>query len=500
MSEAITQQQCQNMLANLELPTRAFINGKYVDALSGKTFTTLNPATGKPLAQIASCAAEDIDSAVQAGRSAFEAGVWSKMAPADRKKVMCRWADLIEDNLMELAIIESIESGKPVGECYAVDLPETVNAIRFHAEAADKLFDQVTPTGRDTLSLVTREPAGVVGVVLPWNFPALMAGWKLGPALITGNSVIAKPAKLTSMSTLFMAELAHQAGLPAGVLNVVPGSGASAGGAIGLHPDIDVVAFTGSTEVGRMFLEYSARSNLKEVLLECGGKNPQIVMPDIADLDAVAEQIVASAFWNMGENCSAGSRLLVHSSIKERLLEKMLQRLDQWKTGNPLDPENQLGALIDEGHMNKVLSYIDKAKQEGCRLVAGGGRLFPESGGYFVAPTIFDNVTNDQTIAQEEIFGPVLAVITFDTEDEAVQIANDTCYGLAASLYSNDLNVAHRVSAAIRAGTVSVNCFSEGDMTTPFGGYKLSGFGGRDKSVFAHDQYCQLKTTWIQLK
>jgi len=500
MTAAITQQQCEKALADLKLPTQAFINGEFVDAISGKTFTTLNPATGQPLAEIASCDAGDIDRAVAAARSAFESGVWSKMAPADRKNVLCRWADLIEDNLMELAVLEALESGKPVGECYAVDLPETVNAIRFHAEAADKLFDQVSPTGSDTLSLITREPAGVVGVVLPWNFPALMAGWKLGPALITGNSVVAKPAKLTSMSTLLLAELAHQAGLPDGVLNVVPGSGAGAGGAIGLHPDIDVAAFTGSTEVGRMFLEYSARSNLKEVVLECGGKNPQIVMGDVDDLDSVAEQVVASAFWNMGENCSAGSRLIVHSSIKDQLLEKVVQQLEQWQTGDPMNPDNLLGALIDEGHMHKVLSYIDKAKDEGCRLVTGGEQLHIESGGYFVAPTIFDEVTNDQTIAQEEIFGPVLAVISFETEEQAIRIANDTCYGLAASLYSDNINVAHRMAAAIRAGTVSVNCFSEGDMTTPFGGYKLSGFGGRDKSVFAHDQYCQLKTTWVALK
>lgn len=500
MSNIINKELCEGLASDINFPTKAFINGQFVDALSGKTFTTLNPANGQPLAEIASCDAKDVDLAVNVARDTFESGVWAKMPPADRKKIMCKWADLIEDNLLELSVLESLDSGKPVGECYHVDLPETANAIRFHAEAADKLFDQVTPTSSATLSLITREAAGVVGIVLPWNFPALMAGWKLGPALITGNSVVAKPAKLTSMSTLRLAELAHEAGIPAGVLNVLPGSGAGAGGAIGLHNDIDVVAFTGSTEVGRMFLEYSAKSNLKEVILECGGKNPQVVMSDAGDLDEVAENVIASAFWNMGENCSSGSRLLVHSSIKDQLMAKMLEQLSGWVTGNPLNPDNKLGALIDENHMHKVLSYIDIAKQEGCNLVVGGEQLETKSGGYFVAPTIFDGVTGEHTIAKEEIFGPVLAVMTFETEAEAIKMANDTCYGLAASLYTNDLNQAHRMSAAIKAGTVSVNCFSEGDMTTPFGGYKQSGFGGRDKSVLAHDQYCQLKTTWIQLK
>ena len=357
----------------------------------------------------------------------------------------------------------------------------------------------MTPKGAGTLGMIVREPIGVVGAVLPWNFPSMMAGWKLGPALITGNSVVLKPAELTSLSTLRLAELAFEAGIPAGVLNVVPGLGHEAGKAIGLHPDIDMTTFTGSTEVGRLFVEYSARSTLKRVTLECGGKNPQLVMGDAKDIPTIASNVLAAAFWNMGENCSAGSRLIVHRSIKDALLKEVVQQLEEWVTGDPLNPEIRLGALIEEAHMNKVLEHIEKAKAEGYEVLAGGTRLYAETGGYFVAPTIFDNVDPKAGIAVDEIFGPVLAVIPFDTEEEAIAIANDTCYGLASSLWTSDLSAAHRISSAIRAGTVSVNCFSEGDITVPFGGYKQSGFGGRDKSIHAHDQYCELKTTWIQV-
>lgn len=500
MTDSLTQDTITQQRERLEYRNLAFIDGRFVAACTGETFETLNPATGELLTRVAACDGADVDLAVQAARRAFEAGVWSGLAPDGRKAIMQRFADLIEANCLELAVLEALEAGKPVGECYNVDIPDTANTIRWHAEAADKLHDAVTPTDKSVLSIVKREPIGVVGAVLPWNFPAMMAGWKLGPALVTGNSVVLKPAELTSLGTLRLAELAHEAGIPAGVLNVVPGLGHVAGRAIGLHPDIDLAAFTGSTEVGRKFLEYSAASNLKRVVLECGGKNPQVVMPDVSDLKTVANNVLAAAFWNMGENCSAGSRLLVHRSVKDALLDEILVQLEaDWRTGDPLDPEVQLGALVEQAHMDKVLAYIEQAKAEGLTVVAGGTRLREESGGYFVAPTIFDEVPKDAAVACEEIFGPVLAVVPFDTEEEAIAIANDTCYGLAASLWSDDLNTVHRMSAAIRAGTVSVNCFSEGDITTPFGGYKQSGFGGRDKSVYAHDQYCELKTTWIQL-
>ena len=494
-TEAITQQ-----VDRLEYRNLAFIDGQFVPALSGETFETLNPATGELLSRIAACDAEDIDKATQVARRVFQSGDWSQLAPAERKATLLRFADAIEANCFELAVLEALEAGKPIGECFNVDIPDTANTIRWHAEAIDKLYDEVAPTSKDVMATITREPIGVVAAVLPWNFPAMMAGWKLGPALATGNSVILKPSELTSLSTLRLAELALEAGIPSGVFNVVPGLGHAAGKAIGLHPDIDLVAFTGSTETGRRFLEYSAASNLKRVVLECGGKNPQIVMPDITDVKAVASDVLAAAFWNMGENCSAGSRLIVHRSVKDKLLDEMLRQLDaDWPTGSPLDPSVQLGALIEKAHMEKVMGYIERAKAEGLAPVAGGQRLSEETGGYFVAPTIFDEVPATASIAQEEIFGPVLAVVPFDTEEEAIRITNDTCYGLAASLWSENLNTVHRMSAAIRAGTISVNCFSEGDITTPFGGYKQSGFNGRDKSLHAHDQYCELKTTWIQL-
>ncbi|WP_212631912.1 aldehyde dehydrogenase [Pseudomonas sp. KB-10] len=499
MSDALTRSAINEQIERLEYRNQAFINGRFVPARSGTTFNTLNPATGKVLTEVAACDAEDVDAAVQAARAAFEAGVWSRLAPAERKAIMLRFADLIDANRLELAVLESLEAGKPVGECFGIDIPDTANTIRWHAEAGDKLYDAISPSNPGNVGMIRREPIGVVGAVLPWNFPCMMAGWKLGPALITGNSVVLKPAELTSLATLRLAELAFEAGIPAGVLNVVPGLGHTAGKAIGLHPDIDLAAFTGSTEVGRLFLEYSAKSNLKRVVLECGGKNPQVVMDDAGDLSAVASNVLAAAFWNMGENCSAGSRLIVHRSIKDALLEELQSQLADWVTGDPLDPAVRLGALIEQAHMEKVLSHIAQAKAEGSKLITGGVRLHEQSGGYFVAPTIFEVDSNAASVAQEEIFGPVLAVITFDTEEEAIAIANDTCYGLAASLWTANINTAHRVAAAIRAGTVSVNCFSEGDICTPFGGYKQSGFGGRDKSVYAHDQYCELKTTWIQL-
>ncbi|UTW08831.1 aldehyde dehydrogenase [Pseudomonas benzenivorans] len=499
MTDALTRSAIDQQLERLEYRNLAFINGRFVAARSGATFATLNPATGQVLTEVAACDAEDIDAAVQAARAAFDAGVWSKLAPAERKAIMLRFADLIDANRLELSVLESLEAGKPVGECFGIDIPDTANTIRWHAEAGDKLYDAISPSSPGNVGMIRREPIGVVGAVLPWNFPCMMAGWKLGPALITGNSVVLKPAELTSLATLRLAELAFEAGIPAGVLNVVPGLGHTAGKAIGLHPDIDLAAFTGSTEVGRLFLEYSAKSNLKRVVLECGGKNPQVVMGDAGDLSAVAGNVLAAAFWNMGENCSAGSRLIVHRSLKDALLKEMLSQLEDWATGDPLDPSVRLGALIEEAHMAKVLGHIEQAKAEGCKLVTGGVRLHAESGGYFVAPTIFEADSNAASVAQEEIFGPVLAVIAFDTEEEAIAIANDTCYGLAASLWTANINTAHRMSAAIRAGTVSVNCFSEGDICTPFGGYKQSGFGGRDKSIYAHDQYCELKTTWIQL-
>ncbi|MEX3667478.1 aldehyde dehydrogenase [Paraburkholderia phenoliruptrix] len=483
----------------LSLDGRAFIAGARCPAASSETFGTLNPSTGQLLAEIAKCDTKDIDRAVAAARDAFESGVWSKAAPAARKAVLLRLAALIEEHAEELALLEALEAGKPISECMGLDIPESAACIRWHAEVTDKRYDALSPSGAGVVSMITREPMGVVGAVLPWNFPALMLAWKIGPALSVGNSVIVKPAEQTSLSTLRIADLALEAGVPAGVFNVVTGFGESAGQALGRHGDVDLIAFTGSTETGKRFLHYSADTNLKRVVLECGGKNPQVVLPDVANLDAVAEQAVAAAFWNMGENCSAGSRILVPSSLKAQLLEKITAVLENWKTGDPLDPDVKLGALIEEKHYEKVLAHIEKAKAEGAHLVCGGRATRTETGGWFVEPTIFDNVTPRMSIAREEVFGPVVCFIEYTDIDDAVQIANDTCYGLAASLWTDNVNHAHRIAARIRAGTVTVNCFGEGDLSTPFGGFKQSGFGGRDKSVYAHDQYCELKTTWLKL-
>jgi len=494
-----TYQEWKQRAASLSLDGRAFIAGKRSSANSGETFPTLNPSTGKVLADVAKCDAKDVARAAVAARDAFESGIWSKAAPAHRKSVLLRLAQLIEDNADELALLEALEAGKPIGECLGLDIPESAACIRWHAELTDKRYDALSPSGPSVVSMITREPIGVVGAVLPWNFPALMLAWKIGPALSVGNSVIVKPAEQTSLSTLRIADLALEAGVPAGVLNVVTGFGETAGQAIGCHPDIDLVAFTGSTETGKRFLRYSADTNLKRVVLECGGKNPQIVLPDVANLTPVAENAVAAAFWNMGENCSAGSRILVPAAMKAELLDKVQAVLEGWKTGDPLDPEVKLGALIEQQHYDKVLAHIEKAKAEGARVVCGGEAVLTETGGWFVEPTIFDRVTPDMSIAREEVFGPVLCVIEYDDVEDAVRIANDTCYGLAASLWTDNVNHAHKIAARIRAGTVTVNCFGEGDLSTPFGGFKQSGFGGRDKSAYAHDQYCELKTTWLKL-
>jgi len=487
-------------VGRLRLRTQSFIDGEFRDAVGGRRYVTENPATGQPIAEIAEGGPEDVDVAVSAARRAFEAGVWSRMNPGDRKSTLIRWAGLIEANARELGLIETIDAGKPITDTVGLDMPETATCIRWHAEAADKIYGEVAPSPEGTVATIVREPMGVVGAVIPWNYPAQMAAWKLGPALATGNSVVIKPASTTSLSLLRIAELGVEAGIPAGVLNVVTGPGDTVGEAIGRHADIDCVAFTGSTEVGRRFLTYSAESNLKRVLLELGGKSPQIVFSDAADFEHIAANVAMAIFWNMGENCSAGSRLIVHRSVKRRLLEALEAELGRWPVGDPLDPATRIGALISRGHLERVLAYIAVGREEGARVVTGGEQILRESGGYFVPPTVFDGVHNDMRIAREEIFGPVLSVIEFEAEAEAVQIANDTPYGLAASLYTENLNVAHRVARELRAGVVGVNAYSEGDMTTPFGGYKLSGFGGHDKSLHAHEQYTETKTIWINLR
>ena len=498
MSSLLTRDEYQALAQSLVLPSGAFIDGKFAAAISGDCIETLNPATGGALGRIAACEAQDVDHAVSKAREAFEDGRWSKRHPAERKKTIIQLCKLIRRHQHELAVLESLESGKPIYDIETVDIPEALHCLEWHAETADKIYDQVAPAGDDAVAMVVREPIGVVAAVLPWNFPILMMAWKIGPALAAGNSVIVKPAEETSMTALKIAELASEAGLPRGVLNVVTGSGETAGKAIGLHPDIDMVSFTGSTDVGRLFLEYAAKSNLKRVVLECGGKNPCIVLDDAEDLDVVAGHVTQAVFWNMGENCSSNSRLIVQDSIKDKLLERILHRVREWRTGDPLDPRNRLGAIVSKDQYDRILGFIEKGKAEGAEVVLGGD-ADKQGDGTFIAPTVFDGVKPDMTIAREEIFGPVLAIISVKTADEAVAVANDTHYGLAASVFTGNVRRAHRIARAVRAGTVTVNCYGEGDITTPFGGYKQSGFGGRDNSIHAHDQYTELKTIWIDL-
>ena len=495
MSDLLTATEYAAIAQGMTFPSGAFIDGRFRPAASGATLETVNPATAKPLTTLAACAAEDVDYAVVKAREAFEDGRWRLQHPRERKAVLLKLARLMQEHRHELAVLESLDSGKPVSECQSVDVADTINTLRWHAELIDKLYDHTAPVGSDALTMVVREAIGVVGLVLPWNFPLLMLAWKIGPALAAGCSIIVKPAEQTSLTTLRVAELALEAGVPAGVLNVVTGTGQAVGEPIGLHPDVDMVSFTGSTATGRRFLRYAADSNLKRIVLECGGKNPAVVMNDVEDLDLVAEQVVNGAFWNMGENCSATSRLIVHADVKDPLLERMGAYLREWKMGNPLDPVNRVGSLISSEHFNKVSGYLEKARQEGLRVVHGGDT----EGGMFVQPTVIDGVGRDSALFQEEIFGPVLSVTTFTSLREAITLANDTVYGLAASVYTANLRTAITLSREIRAGTVTVNCFGEGDASTPFGGYKLSGFGGRDKSIFAHDQYTELKTVWIDV-
>jgi gamma-glutamyl-gamma-aminobutyraldehyde dehydrogenase len=447
------------------------------------------------LAKVADCDVADVDFAVAKARMAFDDGRWRCLHPSARKQVLIKLAKLIKRNRHELAVLESVDSGKPIRDCATIDLPETINTIIWHAEAVDKLYDQTAPAGDDAMGMIVREPIGVVGAVLPWNFPLLMMAWKIAPALAAGCSVIVKPAEQTSLTALRIAELAMEAGVPRGVLNVITGDGPKAGAPLGLHRDVDMVSFTGSTETGRLFLKYAAESNLKKTVLECGGKNPAIVMDDAEDLDLVAEHVVNGAFWNMGENCSATSRLIVHENIKDDLMKHILAHAKEWHMGDPLDPKNHLGCMIDTEHFGKVAGYLDVSKNGDNIVTLCGGKA---SDGY-VEPTIFDRVTSASRLAKDEIFGPVLGVMTVTSIDEAIALANDTDYGLAASVYTTNVKQAMRAARAIRAGTVTVNCYGEGDATTPFGGYKQSGFGGRDNGIHAHDQYCEVKTIWIDL-
>ena len=478
---------------------RAVINGRSHSAQSGETFAVINPATNGLLAHVAACGEADVDAAVRAARHAYDQGPWARMAPRERKAVLLRLSELLLAHREELALLDSLSMGKPVMDAYTIDVPGAAGVFAWYGEALDKLYDEVAPTGRDALATITRVPLGVVAAVVPWNFPLDMAAWKLAPALAAGNSIVLKPAEQSPFSALRLAELAMEAGLPEGVLNVVTGLGEHAGRALGLHPDVDALAFTGSTAVGKLFMQYSAHSNLKQVWLECGGKSPNVVFADCKDLDLAAEKAAFGIFFNQGEVCSANSRLLVERAIHDEFVERLAEKAKAWQPGDPLNPTSRMGAIVNARQTERIVQYIAGAEDSSATCVTGGQQLTINGSSNFIQPTIFTGVTADQPLAREEVFGPVLAVTAFDSEDEAVALANDHIYGLAASVWSDDLNRAHRVAGRLNAGTVSVNTVDALDVTVPFGGGKQSGFG-RDLSLHSFDKYTQLKTTWFQFR
>ena len=475
-----------------------FIGGRHEAAATGRTLDVLSPIDGGRLTTIADGGAADIDRAVASARAVFEKGSWSRAAPADRKKVLLKLAGLIEEKALELAVLGVRDNGTEISMAYKAEPLSAAGTFRFYGEAVDKVSGEIAPTPSNVLGLVHKEPLGVVGVIVPWNFPMMIGAWKIAPALAAGNSVVVKPPEIASLALLRLAELAAEAGLPDGVLNVVTGKGSVAGEALGLSMDVDAIAFTGSGMVGRRLLEYSARSNLKRVYLELGGKSPNIVFADAPDLKQAARVSANGIFRNSGQVCVAGSRLLVQSSVYDRFIADLLDATQKLKVGDPLDVSSDVGAVSSADQLQKDLGFVAQAEAEGARRLTGGTRIREETGGYYMAPTVFENVTPKMTLAREEVFGPVLAVMRFDTEEEAVQLANSTVYGLASAVWTANLSTAHRMVRSINAGVVHVNTYGGSDITVPLGGVKQSGFG-RDKSLHALDKYMELKTAWIAL-
>ncbi|WP_371227348.1 aldehyde dehydrogenase [Roseovarius sp. 2305UL8-3] len=481
--------------SNLKPNGQAFIDGQFCDAADGDTFKTTNPATGQVLAEVAHCKPSDVDRAVAAARRVFNDGTWSRAEPEERKEVLLKVAQLVRDHTHELAVLESLDTGKTINDCMEEIGGEVPKFFQWYAELADKTFGKIAPTGPGAMALITREPAGVAGAVLPWNFPLVMAAWKIAPSLAVGCSAVIKPAEQTPLSTIRLAELMLEAGVPAGVINIVPGFGETAGAAIGLHNDIDTVSFTGSTEVGRMFMRYSGDSNLKGVGLEMGGKSPFIVLDDARISDDLIEHAAMSAFWNGGQNCSANMRQLIAAPLVEEFTARIMERVKAFKLGDPLDPATDIGSMITKGHKEMVMSYIQSGIDDGAQKVMGGDSELP---GYFVEPTVFQGVTPEMKIAREEIFGPVLGIMPMQSAEDALAVASDTEYGLHATVFTQDIDRALHMARALPCGTVSVNGFSEGDIKTPFGGYKQSGSLARDNGTEALEQYMQTKTIWIQ--
>ena len=482
----------------LRIDGRIVIDGQRRSAASGQTFSCISPIDGRVLGEVARGGQPDIDAAVASARTAFDDGRWAGRSPAQRKRVLLRFAQAILAAKEELALLETLDMGKPIQYSLSVDVPSAAGCIAWYAEAVDKVYDEIAPTGANALALITREAMGVIGAIVPWNYPMIMAAWKLGPALAAGNSVVLKPSEKSPLSALRLAELAVEAGLPPGVFNVVPGYGAEAGEALALHMDVDAIGFTGSTRTGRRMLEYSGRSNLKRVYNELGGKSAFLVFPDFADLQRAAATVAASMFFNQGESCNAPSRVLVHEDIADEFTAAVAALAPQYAPADPLHAATVMGALVDDTQLNTVMGYIEAGHAEGAQCIAGGHRVRTETGGYYVEPTVFADVAHTMKIAREEIFGPVLSIIRFKTEAQALQMANSSPFGLQASVWSDNINRAHRVARALRAGTVHVNQYDEDDITVPFGGYKQSG-NGRDKSLHAFDKVTELKTTWLRI-
>lgn len=472
------------------------IDGKWVAADEG--FAVESPINGKELTHVSRGMAKDVDLAVASARRAFADGRWRDRSPAERKKIMLKFSALILEHRATLALLETLDMGKPIGHSLNMDVTATARCIAWYAETADKVYDEIAPTSPHDLALIHREPMGVIGAIVPWNYPMVMAAWKIGPALVTGNCLVLKPSEKSPLSALMLGKLALEAGIPPGVFNVVPGFGHEAGEALALHMDVDAIGFTGSTRVGRKMLEYAGRSNLKRVYNELGGKSAFIIFEDCEDITLAAKTLAGSIFYNQGESCNAPSRLLVHESLAKKVEALLAAEAEHYQPKDPLDDSSNMGALVDAGQLATVLRYIESGKAEGAQCLAGGASVLSESGGYYVQPTVFAKVTPNMKIAREEIFGPVLSILTFKTEAEAIALANGTEYGLQASLWSSNISRVHRVARALQAGTVHVNQYDGDDITVPFGGVKQSG-NGRDKSLHALEKYTELKTVWIRL-
>ncbi|MBB1489622.1 aldehyde dehydrogenase [Oceanospirillum sediminis] len=483
---------------SLTFRSQAWINGQFVDAESGETFECINPTNEQKLADVSSCDQADADIAVAHAREVYRSGVWSEMAPAQRKRVLLKLADLMEAHKDEFAVLDTLDMGKSISEMVGIDIPDSIDCFRWTAECIDKVYGEIAPTGNDTLALISHEPVGVVAAITPWNYPLMMAAWKIAPALAAGNSVILKPSEKSPLSVLRLAELAKEAGIPDGVFNVLPGFGHTVGKALALHNDVNVLAFTGSSRVAGMLMGYAGESNMKRIWLEAGGKSPNLIFDDCDDVKKAAAGAAAAIFSNQGEVCIACSRVYVQKSIKEEFIAALAEEASRYQPGDPLDPATKMGPVVDGTQLATVQRYIQSAEDEGGNILLGGQPEYVDGQGFFVKPTIVTEAHNGMTFVKEEIFGPVLAVCEFETEEEAIELANDSQYGLGAAIWTANLSRAHRVSRKIHSGMVWVNTWGEGDMTVPFGGVKASG-NGRDKSLHALEKYSELKQVMIRL-